>query len=383
MCKINAVRLASVLLFMVLAACGVALAACRTVKGWVYTCEHPDHPVPGDIGPDGQPDPCHRRDAGVDTGDDGLPASLQCRGDCVPPNADSNWSMDPVLLWHGDAAQLPDTCPGGLESEWVGGDKPVLPGTCPRCVCDSPACALPSGVIASTQAGCNGPLFTPLASSPDGSCSLSKPIQPNEFGSLALAPPTVGPCAARIEEVEAPKFKDIHVYDGWSIKGRVCVGAGVGFCDANHVCVPAAEGPPARFRHCIARVGPFEDDTKVECDNSLYPDKKTLYEDVDTSIGCSACGCEPPVGSDCVAAVSAYQSESCAPESALFENYYVSLSGPVCAGIPPNVSIQGVTAKLKVDQPGTCKPTGGGWSGHVEPDHKTAHIYCCQKMDPG
>jgi hypothetical protein len=302
--------------------------------------------------------------------------SDECDGECMPTNADINWSKEPVLFWFGDVDQAPTTCPDSTEDRWEGYADPISVGECIGCVCGDPACVLPASVIASDAAGCNGPTFTNLSIASDGSCSTGD-VKPNALQSLAILSPTVSACTPSLAPITVPK--DLRFPDIWGKKGVVCSGSGNGKCSATgDVCVPSTK-PPSGFMQCIYNLNkgdelsPCPDEGK----ENGYSRKIIIYEEIDDKVACTECKCGAPVGSECTAAVSAYQDMSCA--TPIFENYVVFSGNPQCATVGPNLPLQGVTSTWITNQPGACTPSGGQRTGKVDVDPTTAHAFCCRE----
>jgi hypothetical protein len=349
----------------------ILVSGCLVEGGAIvfYGSVCPDNPVLGHLDRNGDPDPCCR--------DQTIPCTPpQCDGECVPTNANRNWSEKPVLFWFGDADQAPMTCPDDTEDRWEAYADPISVGQCPDCICSDPACVPPESVIASDSAGCNGPTFTNFSIASDGSCSTGN-VKPSTLKSLAILSPTISACTPSTAPITVPR--DLRYPDTWGKMGVVCSGTGNGKCLATgDVCVPSRM-PPSGFMQCLENtlrgdeVSPCPDEGK----ESGYTRKIIVYDKIDNNVACSACQCGAPVGSDCTASVSAYQDVSCG--TPIFENYVVPSGAPQCVPIAPNLPLQGVTSKWITNQPGACTPSGGQSTEKVDVDHSTAHAFCCRE----
>jgi hypothetical protein len=303
----------------------------------------------------------------------------ECDGECQPKNANPFWSPEPVLFRIGDDDQVPPTCPDSTESPFIAHADPISIGQCSECACSDPACALPASVIASDAVGCNGPTFTDFPVASDGSCSTGVDVKPNMLKSLGILSPTVSTCTPGQVPVTVPR--DIRVPSQWGTVSVACAGTGFGKCDATgDVCVPST-APPSGFMQCLqsttigvtAELTPCPDEGK----KSGYIHKYVVYMEIDENVACTECKCGAPVGSDCTAAVSAYQDKSCA--TPIFESYVVSSGNPQCVTVGPTLPLQGVKAQWLTDQAGTCTPSGGEPTGKVAVKHETAIAYCCRE----
>lgn len=251
--------------------------------------------------------------------------------------------------------------------------EPSSVSACPLCTCSAPACVLPVGLNASSAStNCQGPAYEMFLANPNGACSDNKmtPIPVNAAKSLALLAPTVRPCAPKMDIPQ-------DVVTTWKKKAMVCSGVAHGNCDGQRVCVPSLRTAPSGFMHCIENATRGSDDGV--CPPKSFPNKITVYERVDWKISCGECACDPPVGSDCTANVSAYTDPSCIPGSE-FSSQTVPLGFPQCVTVPPNYAVEGVTAHWITNKPGVCVPSPGSGqpTGTVDVDHTTAHEYCCQ-----
>jgi hypothetical protein len=362
MSTFRGVRLVAFFVVVTLAVCGFGfvLTACEMRVMWFH---YADAGADVDAGDDS--------DADVDAGpDDSLDPSAesQCDGECVPGVNRLKWS-GPLLVWVGDPAEAPAACPANAPHYAELHAGPISSDECHACICGDPACVLPEGLIASDAAGCMGPTFTPFPIASDGSCRMGPPVESSNLQSLALLPPTVSSCEPSLDLKSPPGGQT-----QWGKTAIVCDGEGYGKCDREHKCAPKA---PSGFMQCV-----FND---TEGDDVTCPDpytlKITLYEHIDEAVVCTPCTCSSPLGSDCTAVISAYQDTICTSSSALFENYLVSQSGPLCATIVPNMALQSASSKWITNQPGVCMPDGGKPTGKVAVDHATAYTFCCQEEE--
>jgi hypothetical protein len=341
----------------------------------IYTCPDRANPVLGHLDSAGYLDPCCMDPKSPCPGDGkGVP---QCGGKdiCVDltkgPGSEA-YERKPRLLWYGDAGQMPQ-CPENAQASTPFYRDPLAVNTCPLCKCGDPACVLPAGMIASSaNADCTGPAFTNFDAKPDGSCNHPATIPPNDVRSLSIQPPTVTAC-----EPKQDIPKDVSKHVTWGKEGLLCVGLGNGVCPDpdNQDCVPAPPETPAGFRLCVMATDKSEETRPCP---DVYPNKIIFYTDVDYDLVCTACACDPPAGSVCVAAVSAFTDEFC--QSAIFQNYLVSNGPPPypCASIQANVGLQGISEKWLINQPGQCTPKHSVPTGKLELDHSTARTFCCQ-----
>jgi hypothetical protein len=299
----------------------------------------------------------------------------ECKGKCMPEGPPLEWASEPVLLWYGPSSNTSPTCPDGMTGKSYYTD-PLSSYGCLGCTCGAPACVLPSGMIASTMAMCQGPTFTNFPATDPNGCSTPIEIQPNTAKSLSLLAPTVSPCVPQIDIVVP---KDINISPPWAREALVCTGKESGTCPPGNVCMAALPSAPPGYMHCIRNATKGEEDTSCP---ERYPHPLTIYEEeLDNDASCTPCQCDPPVGSECTAQVSAFTDSSCVEASAIFKNYLAPLGPPVCAGVPVNAGLRGMIEKWLVNQPGQCSPRGGEPTGMPVPNPATAWSLCCEQ-DP-
>jgi hypothetical protein len=308
--------------------------------------------------------------------DKSAPCPAACGGTdiCVPLASGSiDYERTPVLVWDGDYDQMPTQCPDNAQAHVRLYRNPIAINICPLCTCGDPACVLPVGMIASSaNANCTGPVFTNFDAKPDGSCNHPTTINPNDVVSLSIQPPTLTQCEPR-QDIPKDATGDVT----WRKAGLICTGLGNGVCPDpdNHACVPAPPATPLGFRLCVKATNKGDETSK--CPDE-YPNQISYYENADYKLACTDCACDPPAGSVCIAAVSAFTDALC--QSAVFQNYLVSNGPPPfpCASIQANVGLQGISEKWLVNEPGKCVPKDSMPTGKIDVDHSTAHTFCCQ-----
>lgn len=301
---------------------------------------------------------------------------MECDGPCLPVVSFSNWHTNPVLLWHDLATREIPECPPEAQGRVMFGRDPIPPGTCSSCECSDPFCVLPEGLIANGAAGCMQGPFTPFPPEADGSCSNKASVDPNQFQSIAILPPTVSKCVGSMAPVPIPRDITFNI-GGWSTVALVCNGTGVGACPDhnNQLCFPP-DSPG--FARCVEGAA-----TGIEnqaCPPE-YPHRHVYYAEHDPSVECTPCACSPPVGSVCTAAVTAYTNNACTDDGAIFKDLIVSQGPPLCLNIQPNTGLKGLTEAWIINQPGKCNPSLSEPTGKAAPLHTTAHEFCCADPD--
>lgn len=332
----------------------------------IYTC--PD-PVLGHLNSRGQLDPCCT--------DKSSPCQIVEAGCdiCIPSASSVYWEQSPVLVWHGPSFSDIPECPGDpMTPPVILGRDPVPPGKCRSCKCSDPACVLPEGLIANSAAGCMQGPSTPFPPEADGSCSNKASVDPNQFQSIGILPPTVSKCVGSRVQVPVPRDLDIQ---GWSTVAFVCNGDGNGDCSDpdHHLC---SRDAPSGFARCVRRKQPGVEDTSCP---PAYPYHHVYYEDHDSSIECTPCACSPPVGSVCTAAVTAYRNNACTDDGAIFKDLIVSQGPPLCLNVQPNTGLKGLTEAWIINHPGKCDPSASVPTGEAAPLHATAYEFCCTDPD--
>lgn len=364
-CTFRGVRLVVGFVLVAVAVGGVMLSACGTSEEWLYTCDHPDHPLPSDIGPDGRQDPCHRQDAGAE-------ADV---GKWCPPDAcvgrPAEWD-GPWLFWYGPSGEEPDCPYGGRDGvAWEGG-KDLAPLECASCSCGPSvgSCGLPSVLTASTNA-CTQPGGTSISfdapMSWDGKCDNMNPIGPGVVQSLTTAPLTIqqegctpGPIVTR--DVVPPKR--------WGTFARVCHGQALSCGDPAMTCLP----PNPAFLRCISLSG----DNPCPGDE-IWPssERHVFYADVDGQGKCSACTCGPPQGSLCTALLSTYRSSDCSGPTVFPQEPISSANAPCHDLSPPLQALGSKSATSPTYLAGVCDPIRG-----TATDNRTLArpmTFCCRQ----
>ncbi len=335
----------------------------------IYSCPHP---VMEHVDSLGRFDPCCT-DKSVPCGE--VTVTHECKTMCLLEGPPPDWTREPVLVWYGLSSEvtIDAKCPDGNTGVILHTD-PLPSYQCPSCTCGNPSCVLPSGIVASNTDMCQGPLVTAFpATDPDG-CSTPIEIQPNTFRSLALLAPTVSPCVPGMEVVTD---QDSERNTSWAKNALVCPGRALGECLPNQTCMEFLPPIPG-YMHCIQSAS---QGAKVTSCPEAYPLLLTLYHYLDNEASCTPCMCDPAVGSQCTAEVSAFTDSSCIESSHIFEDYIVPLGASQCATVPSNMALRGMTEKWVTNKPGKCAPRGGEPTGVPIPDIKTSWTFCCAQ-DP-
>ena len=304
----------------------------------------------------------------------------QCTGDCLPVGP-AGFRREPLLLWYGDQKDAP-ACPEHAKGEyWTGNDGLVAGPNCPLCTCGTSQCELPAGVAAMSDSICQGPGYIPLDAPPgwDGTCNSPVTVAPGTFASIAIAPPSAGACEV-IAVPLPPKLTDDY---SWTTFARACDGLVNGACTAsNEMCSPTAKPPPPGFHQCIAYEAAI-DEAKLPMCPSAYPEQHVFYGAIDDQRQCTDCECGEPLGTQCIARVSAFQDPACGPNPLpLFENVPIGLAdGPLCTAVMSGAGLGAWSADWAVNKLGACIPSGGVAFGEAKPSD--AHVFCCQAATSG
>jgi hypothetical protein len=295
----------------------------------------------------------------------------ECRGQCVPLPP---FGFDgPALLWFGSKSEAPE-CPVHAPIYAYEGYADLDASfECPPCECSEPACALPSGLTASTN-GCPGGAIETHFDAPtnwSGSCTSPATVPSNLLESLSVEPATVRPC----EPVAQPVPQNWELFPTWKQFARACKGTVTdGLCrDPGMTCEPTAEPPPPGFRQCII----YLRDGEPECP-STYPEKFTFYSGLEDTRECTPCECTETVPSLCSAWVSIFQNDDCSAPllSTGIDN---SATSAACFPVAMQGAQLGSMEATWVDQlPGACAPSGGHAVGEAKP--VAPSTFCCQSL---
>ena len=295
--------------------------------------------------PQALPRACPVADAGPEAG-----------GDCECVQVPGFW-YGPTWLWYGPVGQAPK-CDG--ESFYEGYADFASGGTCEVCTCEPPtgSCALPSTLTVSTKA-CNlpgGQASSFNAPSPwNGQCDGSTAAPPGVALSLTIDPRAIvengcqagPPVPAKVIPAQPATFALGCHGQGWSACGDVISSA----------CIPRDQTPPPGFHLCILGYG----DQDCPADVS-FTEKHVFYDHADEA--CADCGCGPPQGSLCKAALSVYEDGMCG--GPLVDQISVSSVSLTCVDIqPPGQALGSKSAGAMTYIPGTCEPFGGQGSGMI------------------
>ncbi|WP_437585328.1 hypothetical protein [Sorangium sp. So ce1000] len=275
---------------------------------------------------------------------------------------------DPILLWRGDATDgtSPPECPADAPDLVFDGYS-GFDGehTCPTCLCTKPSCELPSGLLGSASATCDGTASTSFAAPEgwSGTCTAPAAATSGELGSLLIPAPTVSACAPTFDsggaspELVAPAR--VRGCTGPADKDR-CM-------DPSMMCVASPSPRPAGFTMCIRSL---RQRTPVCPDE--YPDLLAVAEGFDDTRSCTPCECVQLEDATCAALVSVYGDTSCGE---LLGAETVTMAGPKCVA-GPDLRLESMTGQWIRDDPGKCAPTGGVAMGQVTP--KSSAYFCCQ-----
>jgi len=356
-------RHAGLLGFVVLA---LSSSGCEYQRYDGFSCPNPDF---GATDAAGNPDPCHRHSP--------IQKPESCVGECLAIGP-AGFRREPLIMWFGEDS-TPPACPDHAKSVfWDGFSGLVAPVECPICTCGPSECALPAGMAATSDTLCQGPDYT-LFDAPaswDGACVSPDVIDSGAFGSLAIAPPTIMVCQPIA--VEPPPTATAFTH-GWATRARACDGLVSGRCDQSDLmCSPTAKPPPPGFRQCIWYEDPIDESALPTCPGT-YPEQFVFYEGIVEGRECSPCECGQPLGTQCVAAVTAYQDVACGTAPApLFESVLVgSGQAPGCVTTMPGTTLGAMSAKWIANEKGACVASGGVPSGEARP--AGARVFCCQE----
>ena len=332
----------------------LALSGCVVAYGNVgYTCDNPDR---GHLGPDGKPDPCHRRDV-ADAG-----ADAECpEGEYV--HVPVQWA-GPTLLWIGPEEQAPECPYGPMTTDYEGHADLVASNACEECTCEpsTGSCELPSMLTVSTTA-CSMPGgSTTSFDAPmpwDGHCDGAVQTAPGAAHSL-----TIG-ALAMVENgcAPGPPVAAKVVSSHWETYARACAGKWERGPTSQSICIPNDKPTPADLRLCIIHEGDVDCPTTT---GNAFIDRHVFYDGVKDDRVCSACACGPATGSLCTATISIYKGVDLTCSGPALDQKTISSEKPVCLDIaPPGQSLGSKSAGPMSYFPGTCAAIDAVVSGDL------------------
>lgn len=331
----------------------VSLAGCEPrVNLSVYSCADPEK---GHLGPDGEPDPCHDKDA-----DAGPDAGLGCDvGEFV------HWSAQwepPMVLWVGTEEQAPECPKGPATIAYQGRADLVAPAVCEVCTCAPPtgSCALPSKLTASTMP-CGTPGGTTSFNAPNqwnGSCDTTTKIPGAIVQSVTIEPLAMTESGCASGEPIPAKIVSLH----WEKFARGCDVALLAGPVNRSICLSDNLIPPG-FALCIFHEGEYD---CPEEPGNVFVEQHVFYQGVQDDRQCSACACGAPTGSACAAMFSAYKGAdlTCNAQSVPQIHTQLSSVGPSCENLTlPGQGLGSKSASPPTYLPGQCPALGGDASG--------------------
>ncbi len=342
---------------------------------------HVGFPCDPDGGPvKDNPWSCETDDAGI--GID--PLSCIARGGACIEMGTADFRQSPVLVWMGAEEEQP-ACPERAPTTFYEGYKDLSVNVeCSKCSCGPSTCIMSKAMKVDPDPFCKGVNAKDYAAPDDwnGSCSSPSVMPPGSFASIKLVPATASPCEPIGDPVPktpgfAPGPKSFSNGVSWGTFAKACQGTAEGQCkNSADFCVPTAEPPPPGFRQCVQYILPVDENKLPQCPVA-FPDQFVFYASYEGKAECSACQCGDPVGSQCVAAFSAYQDSACAGQPmSLFEN--VPANAGQCidfAGVPN--ALGSMQAKWFMNNAGSCEPSGGELIGEVKA--ADPRLFCCQE----
>jgi hypothetical protein len=324
-----------------------------------------------------------------DAGTNIAPQSLRCEdngGACVAIG-NGDFETNAVLLWIGDeldAPKCPDRAPTP-DDDMLYADL-VVDVQCDECTCSAPTCVLPHAIGVDPQLGCASGVSDNYTAPNewDGSCFSPAKLPAGSFASFALPSATVTGCTPsrpppmKPPGAMAPRSNVIFGGVGWKQAGKVCNGIADGKCDnTSDTCVPNAEPRPPDFQYCL-RYKPYAiDEANLPKCPAAFPERHLFYKRMEGKRECTECTCSDPVGSQCIAAFSAYQDPACGDNPLPF---FKDVAGQICVPAMP-WSLGAISAKWGINDPGKCEPSGGEPVGEIKP--VDPRLFCCQPLpDP-
>lgn len=321
-----------------------------------------------------------------DAGTSIAPQSLKCEdkgGACVAIG-NGDFETDAVLLWIGgeenDAPKCPDRAPTPDDNMYFA--DLVVDVQCEECKCNAPTCVLPHAIGVDPLLGCVSGISDNYAAPNDwdGSCFSPAKLPAGSFASFALPAATVTACTPlssppiKPPGAMAPRSNFIFGGVGWKQAGKVCNGTANGECKAGDSCVPNAEPRPPDFQYCL-RYKPYAiDEANLPQCPAAFPERHLFYKGMTGKRECTECTCSDPVGSQCIAAFSAYQDPACGDNPLPF---FKDVAGQICVPAMP-WSLGAISAKWGINDPGKCEPSGGEPVGEIKP--VDPRLFCCQPL---
>jgi hypothetical protein len=337
----------------------VALGGCGVQRLDWYFCENPE---PDHLGPDGEPDPCHKRDMGGDLG---------CKvGEFV--HWEHEWES-PSWVWIGAEGLAPE-CPLGPDTiSYEGHADLVAPSLCDACTCEPPtgSCALPSTLTASTGV-CGAPGAKTSFNAPmpwDGSCDSTTQTPDGAAHSLTIDPIAMTENGCAVGPPVAAKAISLR----WATFARACDVDLPDGPSARSSCFPR-DPPPPGFALCVFQKG--ENVCPTDAGN-IFTEQHVFYRGAQDDRQCSACACGAPAGSACTATISIYKGADLTCSDPALVAIPVSSMSQTCLDIQlPGQALGSKSAGPTTYLPGTCQAIGGDGSGVATPTNPTT--LCCR-----
>jgi hypothetical protein len=287
-----------------------------------------------------------------------------CSGECGKPAPEGFYG--PALLWVGrtvDEPQCPSSAPITI---YRGHETADFPFGCSPCRCSEPACALPDDLRTDASPKCGGSAVA-VHDSRDilsGACVAPGEALANDRQSLVLGETRVTPCEASVEPPPVPQFTL-----RWYSSGVACGGSPRGGTCASPstTCAPSEEEEEG-FAECIMHLGEGE----VTCPED-YPVDVVLYDGMRDERYCTPCECGPPQRSECSLMLLSFRDGEC---DDLLATGTASSQAPGCLEAKPGVTPQSMKAVWRVNQPGSCEPSGGELRGEIVLTGPST--FCCQ-----
>jgi hypothetical protein len=294
--------------------------------------------------------------SGGSGGTGGAPACAGAGSTCAVPV--TGWS-GPVILFDGDPATLPSSCPSTYPTTLyagVRGPAQAPPASCSACACAAGVTCTPGAIQQYTDMFCHNPLGLPIAQPAPGTCQeIADPIgSPMDQTFLEIAPPTAtASCTPSGGTATLPS-------PGWTAAGLACGGAPFASCAGGGQCLPP---PPTPFggTACVYQAG------DVACPAG-YPDKHAFTGASDTR-GCSICTCAPSGTAGCTLSTTLYAAAQCVSVTVVEQDD--GMCGAWLGLIPSfEAKVTGTSGSS------TCTPSAVMPTGTVAADDQTT-TFCC------